>query len=131
MGYIPENIDNILFENNNNNIIIKSNDILINEIINEDYRNDIDKDLISNENKININSLIINKQEKCPICSDLFLQSKDNTLDKCGHSFCNNCWYNFLSIKIKENKLTFIKCLDYECQEKLSDEFILIYLNQI
>ena len=33
LGYIPENLDNILFENNNNNII-KSNDILINEIIN-------------------------------------------------------------------------------------------------
>ena len=28
-------------------------------------------------------------------------------------------------MKIKENKLTFIKCLDYECQEKLSDEFII------
>ena len=83
LGYIPENIDNIFFENNNNNII-KSNDILINEIINEDYRNDIDKDLISNENKININSLIIKKEEECPICSDLYFQTKKKILDKCG-----------------------------------------------
>ena len=30
-----------------------------------------------------------------------------------------------MSIKIKENKLTFIKCLEYQCQEKLSDDFII------
>ena len=30
-----------------------------------------------------------------------------------------------ISIKIEENKLSFIKCLNYECQEKLSDEFII------
>ena len=119
LGYIPVNFNNILLENNNN--IIKSKDIWVGE----ENANDMDKDLISNENEINKDSLIIKKEEECPICSDLFFPMKENTLDNCGHSFCNNCWYNFLSIKIKENKLTFIKCLDYECQEKLSDEFII------
>jgi len=125
LGYIPEN--------NNNNLIIE-NDInskskIINElnkyIINED--NNINKELISNENNL-ISNNSFNKEE-CPICSNLFIPCSRNKLEICGHSFCNDCWYNFLSIKIEENKLTFIKCLNYECQEKLSDEFIINLLN--
>ena len=65
----------------------------------------------------------------CIICSENFISLNENTVKKCGHSFCNSCWYDFLSIKIKENKIASIKCLDYECQEKLSDEFIINLLN--
>ena len=46
-------------------------------------------------------------------------------LNNCGHYFCKNCWYNFLSVKINGNKLTQIKCLEYECQEKLPIDFIM------
>ena len=35
-----------------------------------------------------------------------------------------------VSIKIKEKKLAFIKCLYYECKEKLTDEFILKFINK-
>ena len=68
----------------------------------------------------------INESQKkeCEICSNPYISNSDNTLNGCGHSFCNDCWYNFLSIKIRENKISSIKCLDYECQEKLSDNFI-------
>ena len=52
-----------------------------------------------------------------------------NTLKNCFHSFCDECWYDFLSIKIKENKLTSIKCLEYDCKEKPDDEFIINLLN--
>ena len=119
LGYIPDILNNYDFtEDNNIN--------LINEIINEDINNKINNNLISQpkaEHSL-VDSFSI-KKENCAICSELFSPQEENTLKKCGHSFCNNCWYNFLSIKIKENKLTSIKCLDYECQEKLSDEFII------
>ena len=124
LGYIPEKFHKLISEDNNFDNI-NSKNILINEIINENDNN-INNNLISSNNKNNlIDSLTIKKEEECPICSNLFFQSENNTLEKCGHSFCDNCWFQFLSIKIKENKLTFIKCLDYECQEKLSDKFII------
>ena len=42
---------------------------------------------------------------------------------------CSNCWYYFLSINIKENKLPSLKCLNYNCKEKLSDKFNIRLLN--
>ena len=71
------------------------------------------------------------KQEKkvCEICNNIFIINKNNKVEKCGHSFCSECWYDFLSVKIKENKLPSIKCLDYNCKEKLTDEFIINLLN--
>ena len=86
--------------------------------------------------KINLSSYTDNsnpnlsKQNICPICSENFISTNKNTVEKCKHSFCDDCWYNSLSVKIKENKLTFIKCLDYECQEKISDEFIINLINE-
>ena len=119
LGYIPDILNNYDFaEDNNIN--------LINEIINEDINNNINNNLISQPKaEHSLVDYFSIKKENCAICSELFSPQEENTLKKCGHSFCNNCWYNFLSIKIKENKLTSIKCLDYECQEKLSDEFII------
>ena len=55
----------------------------------------------------------------------MFTVHEKNKVKKCGHAFCSNCWYDFLSIKIKENKLPSIKCLNYNCKEKLNDEFII------
>ena len=66
---------------------------------------------------------------ECPSCDELFIANERNTLKNCYHSFCDECWYDFLSIKIKENKLTSIKCLEYDCKEKPDDEFIINLLN--
>jgi hypothetical protein len=55
----------------------------------------------------------------------MFTVHEKNKIKKCGHAFCSNCWYDFLSIKIKENKLPLIKCLNYNCKEKLKDKFII------
>ena len=80
---------------------------------------------------INIKEDLNSKKEKieCEVCNEMFIVNKDNKVEKCGHAFCSNCWYDFLSIKIKENKLASIKCLDYICKEKLKDEFIINLLN--
>ena len=72
-----------------------------------------------------------NKEEEieCDVCNELFIPNEKNRVEKCGHIFCSGCWYDYLSVNIKENKLPSIKCLDYKCQEKLSDEFIINLLN--
>ena len=88
------------------------------------------------DNIIINNSFVKNENEnksvikiECPACDELFIANEKNTLKNCCHSFCNECWFDFLSIKIKENKLTSIKCLEYECREKPDDDFIINLLN--
>ena len=43
---------------------------------------------------------------------------------KCGHLFCTHCWFNYLKTAITEAKVEQIKCMDHECKEILSEEFI-------
>ena len=85
------------------------------------------------DKNIKIENIDLNIEPKntCEICGDLFTSNKDNTIMNCKHSFCNDCWYDFLSLNINENKLGFIKCLKYDCKEKLSDEFIIKLLSQM
>ena len=80
---------------------------------------------------IKIEEEIKTKEEKmeCTICNEIFIVNQKNKVEKCGHAFCPECWHDSLSVKIKENKLPSIKCLDYNCKEKLTDEFIINLLN--
>ena len=117
-------------ENNNCYLCGEPKDIhLINLQINNNNIEDI-KESINKKEKSFINSSIseLPEQKECPTCNEFFISTDKNTLI-CGHSFCDECWYDFLSIKIKENKLTLIKCLDYECPIKPSDNFIINLLN--
>ena len=136
---INNNEIDVEFNNNkiDNNNKIHSNDININYYnINTNAENNNIKLPESNNtsflgnNNIENSKQILSMKYLCLICSDYFTQTNKNTLKNCGHSFCDDCWYYFLSTKIKENKLTFIKCLNYECQEKLSDEFIIQLLKE-
>ena len=116
--HLDYNPENLLGEINISNI--KSNSI-----------NNINNDEINIKNSINLEVIKnddiseIKEQKKCEICSESFIPKNENTLKQCGHSYCNSCWYDFLSAQIQENKLPSIKCLNYECQEKLTDEFII------
>ena len=88
----------------------------------EEKKNEMDKIMsFKDKNKIKL------KEEKieCIICNELFIVNKKNKVQKCGHAFCCGCWYDALSVKINQNKLPSIKCLEYECKEKLTDEFII------
>jgi hypothetical protein len=98
----------------------------------EDKNIHLSQELIDNEinnsfEKNNENNSVV--KIECPACDELFIANEKNTLKNCCHSFCDECWFDFLSIKIKENKLTSIKCLEYECKEKPDDEFIINLLN--
>ena len=89
---------------------------------NSEIKNKIIKINKNNDEKIEI-------KDDCEICGDKYIINKKNKVEKCGHSFCEGCWFDFLSVKINENQLPSIKCLNYECKEKLSDEFIINLLN--
>ena len=88
---------------------------------NEDKNIENEKIISLESENISINEM----KEECNICEELYIKNQETILPKCHHSFCKKCWFKFLSIKINENKLTFIKCLDYECQQKLPNEFII------
>jgi len=148
--YHPQNVDDALEYLNNVNGIIQHHFVIDRENIENEIcylcgeKKDIHLGYIP-QNSIkndNLNEILNNlslysfeadikedKKEKleksCDICGNSFIPNSDNTLINCGHSFCNDCWYNFLSLKIQENKISSIKCLNYECQEKLKDKFII------
>ena len=121
LDYIPENVSgnvnssNISYDNNINNIEDKKSNNIDIKIKNSINLEEIKVDDIAN----------ISQQKICEICSESFLPTNDNTIKQCGHSYCNSCWYDFLSAQIQEGKLPSIKCLNYLCQEKLTDEFII------
>jgi len=100
----------------------------IDNSLSEDLKSSIRKSFLENRRKLKDSNGSI-KKTNCPACEEDFIPNDKNTLKNCGHSFCDECWYDFLSIKIKENKLAFIKCMDYECSEKPDDDFIINLLN--
>ena len=105
------------------------------DIIDNKNSNNNENNIEKEKNSINLEGIKVdnidnsNKQIICGICNETFISNSENTVKKCGHSYCNSCWYDFLSVQIQENKLPFIKCLNYECKEKLTDVFILYLLN--
>ena len=107
--------NNIIINQNTNNILIMNQNKTNNIINHEDNQNTKDE------------LILIQKEEKieCDICNEMFIVDKNNKVEECGHAFCSSCWFDFLSVNIKENKLPSIKCLDYNCRVKLTDEFII------
>ena len=107
--------NNIIINQNTNNILIMNQNKTNNIINHEDNQNTKDE------------LILIQKEEKieCDICNEMFIVDKNNKVEECGHAFCSSCWFDFLSVNIKENKLPSIKCLDYNCKVKLTDEFII------
>ncbi len=129
--YAPLNIDEAMNfmtkENNlyghyfsenkqNKNICYFCNDL-------KEYHNVLNVNDIPDENENNSNIKF------CTICQyeNVFLDEKISL--PCRHKFCKDCWYNYLKEKIVNNKLYSIKCMNYECSIKLTDEFIFQYIS--
>ena len=109
--FLGNNITNSIITFNINNTI--NNEIndenKNNDNENEDNKNNKVEDLNKNNDGIksktnnsnmepiqldNIDFKISN-QISCPIYSDSFIPTSENTIEKCGHLFYNNCWYDF------------------------------------
>ncbi len=92
------------------------------EELNEEINNELKSNNELLETKIqlsNYNGFI------CPICGDSFdLNSKDIIkYNICEDTYCSHCWFSYLQSKIDEG-FGNIKCMNFNCKEKLNDEFI-------
>ena len=116
-----------------------SEDILVEY---NDLINDFEIDFIgdNNDNKDNINFIDRNNSTKdenknlisneCIVCFEEVKEEekKFNTLS-CGHVCCAYCWLNYLKTLITEAKVEKIKCVEHDCKEIISEEFILKHIN--
>ena len=86
--------------------------------------------IIENNNNIIINN-ISNNDNICKVCFELMdkKQLKLNSLP-CGHICCNQCWMNYLKSKILEAKVEQIECFEYQCNQILSEQFILDHIKK-
>jgi len=66
---------------------------------------------------------------ECEVCYDELNNEeiKKNSIP-CGHYFCTHCWFNYLKTSIIEAKVENIKCMEHECTDIISEEFILKHL---
>ena len=102
LDYIPDSTNENENINNHQDIIIK-------------------KDDLNKENKDN--------NVECEVCYDELnnKEIKNNSIP-CGHFFCTHCWFNYLKTSIIEAKVENIKCMEHECKDIISEEFILRHL---
>ena len=111
LDYIP---DDLLNDNDNGAFIEHDEDI-------------IDNDSLILKNNDNNND----KSDECDVCYDEINEEdkKLNTIP-CGHLFCTHCWFNYLKTSIIEAKVDNIRCMDHECNEIITDEFILKHISE-
>ena len=105
LDFIPDEVQNEndnLINNNQHDIIIKNDDDLIKDNINAD----------------------------CEVCYEELNEKeiKENSIP-CGHIFCTHCWFNYLKTSIIEAKVENIKCMDHECNDIITEDFILKHLS--
>ena len=107
LDYIPDENEHA---NENDNLIDNQQDIVVRE----------DNDLIQDNNDNNVD---------CEVCYDELNneEKKENSIP-CGHLFCTHCWFNYLKTSIIEAKVENIKCMEHECKDIISEEFILKHL---
>ena len=114
LDYIPENLliqnnnfQNDFMENNNNNDSFNfSDDVSLKKE---------NKDLLSND---------------CVVCfEEIEEEEKKYNALPCGHVCCTQCWLNYLKTLITEAKVEKIKCVEHDCKEIISEEFILKHID--
>jgi len=65
--------------------------------------------------------------KSCPGCFD---EDVPFTTLTCGHFFCNDCWKEYLSIKIKEGKADTITCPAYKCGLNVDETTVKLLVDQ-
>ena len=119
--YIPEDL---LVDNNNNNNN-QNNDLDNNNGENDSFNFSVEEDnnnIVKKENK----NIISNE---CNVCFDTIDENDlySNSLP-CGHIYCTQCWLNYFKTLITDAKVEHIKCVDHECTEIISEDFILKHI---
>ena len=103
-------------------------DYIPNDLSNKDMN--VNPNINNELNMINnVNNLDNNNE--CQVCYEE-IKEENKILNRiaCGHLFCSNCWFNYLKALILEAKVDNIKCMDYECNEYISEEFIFKHISK-
>ena len=67
--------------------------------------------------------------DECQVCyEEINKEEKNFNKIPCGHLFCTHCWQNYLRTLITEAKVEKIKCMQHECKDIISSEFILKHI---
>ena len=102
-------------------------DYIKDDILNEEQNNIIINDDIQ-EIKNEDNLLIL--EDKCNICNEAIKkEDREENKIQCGHLFCSNCYFEYLKVLINEGKVEKINCMDFGCDQILSDEFIIFHIS--
>ena len=115
LDYIPENL---LIGAQINNVPVNNPPIIDDISVEEEKKSD---------KKLEPDNLI----DECKVCyEELNKEEKDLNLIPCGHLFCIHCWFNYLKTSITEAKVEKIKCMEHECNEIVSEDFILKHIEE-
>ena len=72
-----------------------------------------------------------NLYNECQVCyEELNNEEKNLNSIPCGHLFCTHCWFNYLKTLISDAKVEKIKCMEHECNEIISEEFIFKHISE-
>ena len=104
---------------------------------NNDLNNNINNDINISRNSNRFNryensyKYIINKKDlkyginECGVCMDeITFNEYLNLKIKCGHIFCQDCWYNYLKEKINNANVAKITCIQHGCSTSIDEKFI-------
>jgi hypothetical protein len=85
-----------------------------------------DNDDIENDNLIDVN---ISEQLTCKVCFEgMTEKEKEFNSLPCEHSCCTSCWVNYLQALITEGKVENIKCVEHNCEQIISEDFIMKHI---
>ena len=101
--------------------------------LNFDEIDDENDEINENEND-NLNDKLLENNGNdftCNICGENYKINSNNITkyELCGDEYCNHCWFSYLRSKIEEGYVNKIKCMNYQCKEILSDQFIRKVIN--
>ena len=80
---------------------------------------------IKEEKNEQLSSIVKNE---CLVCLEEFEESKGTKLS-CGHFCCENCLFSYLKTEIESAKVAKIKCFIWNCENIISEDFILSKLS--
>lgn len=76
---------------------------------------------VEKPNSLRATQLDVGHEIVCNICFD---DTDEVTCLSCKHYFCNNCWGDYLNVKIKEGDIVALHCMAPNCKQVISDTLI-------
>ena len=126
------NLITLNVESNNNNNILNNNNINNNNTTtatrNLSFSNRYKK--IENSYLNSLNKNYNGSLKECGICGENIDYTDSYKIKvSCGHTFCLDCWENYLEEKINNLNVAKISCMQHGCSVVLSKDFIKKILN--